>query len=476
MNKSSNRTTKSTHKSNKKRNKKSNKKLSKKHLIPKNKFHKQSTKSVINNKPNKKNKFSVQSSKGNKLTKNRKKLVAAGKSKTNPKNLIQQTPKKRSIQKLNARKNNKLARSRKKTEANKTEAKVKELVNRGKSRGFVTQDEILKYFPSIEKDLDLLEKIYDHLSEANIEVVESGDLLLAEGEVTPKELEEALKFDNIELPDSVQSYLREIGKVPLLTPEEEKELAKKIEAGDEQSRQKMIEANLRLVVSIAKRYVGRSKNLNLLDLIQEGNIGLTRAVDKFNYKKGFKFSTYATWWIRQAITRALADQGRTIRIPVHMVETIGKFQRARRMVLQNLGREPSAEEIAREMGKPLSEIRYLMQISQDTTSLNQPLGDDSNGGSEVSDFVADTKNISPDNYASRQLLKENLREVMSELTEREQRIIEMRFGLKDNIPHTLEEVGEAFNVTRERIRQIEAKTLDKIKSLQKTKKLQEFLE
>lgn len=368
------------------------------------------------------------------------------------------------------------SRKRKKSKKEELIKKMDELIERGRLRGFVTQDEILKYFPAVEKDLKLLEKLYDQLAEKNIEVVESGDLLMPQEEVSKKELEEALNFeDTAILPDNVQAYLREIGKIPLLTPEEERELAKRVAEGDEQARQKMIEANLRLVVSIAKRYVGRSSNLNLLDLIQEGNIGLSRAVDKFNFKKGFKFSTYATWWIRQAITRALADQGRTIRIPVHMVETISKYLKVRKNLTQTLGREPLPEEIALETGKPVEEILYLMKIAQDTTSLNQPVGDEEEGN-EVGDFVPDNKSLSPEQFASLQLLKEELKELMASLTEREQKIIEMRFGLKDGISHTLEEVGKAFNVTRERIRQIEAKTLERLKELEKAKKLKEFLE
>ena len=392
----------------------------------------------------------------------------------------QKTKKQKKIKKLKKkplkRKEKKIRKTKKGKSKEKVLEKINEIISRGKSRGFVTQDEILKYFPKIETDLKLLETLYDKLAEANIEVVESGDLLIPKEEISKKELEEALSFgEEITLPDNVQAYLREIGKIPLLTPEEEKELAKRVAEGDEQARQKMIEANLRLVVSIAKRYRDRSNSLNLLDLIQEGNIGLSRAVDKFNFKKGFKFSTYATWWIRQAITRALADQGRTIRIPVHMVETISKYLKVRKNLAQVLGRDPLPEEIALETGKSVEEILYLMKISQDTSSLNQPVGDEEEGN-EVGDFVPDNKSISPDKYASLGLLREEIKELMKDLPEREQKIIEMRFGLKDGISHTLEEVGKAFNVTRERIRQIEAKTLEKLRDVEKVKKLKEFLE
>lgn len=352
---------------------------------------------------------------------------------------------------------------------------IKMLIDRGKSRGFITQDEILKYFPRIEEDIEFLEKLYDSLAEANIEVIESGDLLIPEKEISDEELKDALKISGPSvLSGAVQSYLREIGKVALLSPEEERALAKKVSEGDEQARQQMIEANLRLVVSIAKRYIGRSSNLNLLDLIQEGNIGLSKAVNKFNYKKGFKFSTYATWWIRQAITRALADQGRTIRIPVHMVETITKYLKTRRSLAQALGRDPLPEEIASEMEKDVEEILYLMQISQSTSSLNQPLGDE-DGGSELADFISDTKTITPDNHATRELLKNELEKIMQELSKREREIIKMRFGLNDEMTHTLEEVGKAFGVTRERIRQIEAKTLEKLRDHAHSKRLKEFL-
>ena len=354
------------------------------------------------------------------------------------------------------------------------EKKVQELINRGKSRGFVTQDEILMYFPRVEENLALLDKLYDRLSAENIEIVESIDLLVDQKEVTDEELKHALDFSDYGgLSDAIQSYLREIGRIPLLTPKEERELAKRIAKGDEKARQRMIEANLRLVVSIAKRYVGRSRNLSLLDLIQEGNIGLSKAVDKFNYKKGFKFSTYATWWIRQAISRALADQGRTIRIPVHMVETITKFLKVKRRLAQQLGRDPTPEEIALEMGVDVDDILYLMRISQGISSLNQPVGDEE--GSELGDFISDNKSLSPENYAIQELLKKELSKVLDSLPEREREIIKTRFGLEDGIAHTLEEVGAMFNVTRERIRQIETKTLEKLKDDPEVKKLLEFL-
>jgi len=368
-----------------------------------------------------------------------------------------------------------IKKGKKPSKKGKVQEKINILIERGKSRGFITQDEILKYFPRIESDIKLLEKLYDALAGVNIDVVESGDLLIPEKEVSEKELKNALKVSGSRvLSGAVQSYLREIGKVSLLTREEERELAKKVDEGDEQARRKMIEANLRLVVSIAKRYIGRSRNLGLLDLIQEGNIGLSKAVDKFDYKRGFKFSTYATWWIRQAITRALADQGRTIRIPVHMVETISKYLKTRRALSQALGRDPLPEEIASEMGKEVDEILYLMTISQSTSSLNQPVGDE-DGGSQLGDFISDTKTITPDSHAARELLKSELAKIMSGLSDRERNIIKMRFGLEDEITHTLEEVGKAFGVTRERIRQIEAKTLEKLREHSQSNRLKEFL-
>jgi RNA polymerase primary sigma factor len=273
--------------------------------------------------------------------------------------------------------------------------------------------------------------------------------------------------------DPVQMYLKEIGKIPFITAEEEKELSKRIEKGDEEAKRKLARANLRLVVSIAKKYVGRSPNLTLLDLIQEGNLGLFRAVEKFDWRRGYKFSTYATWWIRQAITRALADQARTIRIPVHMVETISKYTQAKRRLLQDLGREPLPEEIAAEMGVEVDKVHHIMKISQETVSLETPVGDDEED-SILAEFVEDEKTVPPSLEAARTLLRERLKEILVDLTPREQKIISMRFGLEDGITHTLEEVGSEFGVTRERIRQIEAKALEKIREHRSLKKLKGY--
>ncbi len=349
---------------------------------------------------------------------------------------------------------------------------LEELTDRGRGRGFVTDTEVLHYFPHVEDDISFLEKIYDRLEEAGVKVVETTQLIeLPKEEISEKELEEATIGEH--LPDAVQMYLKEIGKTPLLTTEDERELAKKIEKGDEESRRKFIQANLRLVVSIAKRYVNRTPNLSILDLIQEGNIGLSRAVDKFDYRRGFKFSTYATWWIRQAITRALADQSRTIRIPVHMVETISKYTQAKRRLTQELGREPLAEEIAIEMSLPVDKIRHIQKISQDVVSLESPVGDDDED-STLSEFIPDEKNLTPSQVASQTLLRDRIREILIDLTPREQKILGMRFGLEDGVTHTLEEVGKEFGVTRERIRQIEAKALIRIKGHEKSHTLEGY--
>mgnify|MGYP001562697864 FL=1 len=349
---------------------------------------------------------------------------------------------------------------------------LEELIDRGKGRGFVTDNEVLKYFPHVEEDLSFLEEIYDKLEKANIKVIETNQLIeLPKEEISQKELE-GISFDT-ELPDAVQMYLKEIGQTSLLTTEEERELAKKIEKGDEVSRRRFIKANLRLVVSIAKRYVNRTPHLSILDLIQEGNIGLSRAVDKFDYRRGFKFSTYATWWIRQAITRALADQSRTIRIPVHMVETISKYTQAKRRLLQELGREPLPEEIAIEMNLSVDKIHHIQKISQDVVSLESPVGDDDED-STLSEFIPDERNLTPAQSASQTLLRNRIKDILVDLTPREQKILGMRFGLEDGVTHTLEEVGKEFGVTRERIRQIEAKALTRIKNHEKSHTLEDY--
>lgn len=352
--------------------------------------------------------------------------------------------------------------------------RLNELVTRGRVRTFVTDAEVLNYFPDIEKNLSFLETVYDRLEKEGIRIQTATNVFTKKesDEISADELKDATRIDQT-LPDAVQMYLKEIGRTALLNSKEEKELAKRVEEGDETARKKLIQANLRLVVSIAKRYVNRSPHLSILDLIQEGNIGLSRAVDKFDYKKGFKFSTYATWWIRQAITRALADYSRTIRIPVHMVETITKYTQVKRRLMQELGREALPEEIATEMGMPVEKIHYIQKISQEVISLEAPVGDDDED-SMLSDFIKDEQSMSPDQLANHALLKDYIKEILVDLTEREQKILAMRFGLDDNISHTLEEVGKVFGVTRERIRQIEAKALDKIRAHHKIKKLEGY--
>ena len=349
--------------------------------------------------------------------------------------------------------------------------KLQEFLKKGKERGFVTVSGILYFFPEAEKDLPGLEKLYAELERSDIQVKESRSFLERDKETLKSRLRKT-GVDDVKI-DPVQLYLKEIGKTAFLTAEEEKDLAKKIEKGDEEAKKKLARANLRLVVSIAKRYIGKSPNLTLLDLIQEGNLGLFRAVEKFDWRRGYKFSTYATWWIRQAITRALADQARTIRIPVHMVETISKYTQVRRRLLQDLGREPLSEEIAAEMGLEVSKIHHIRKISQETVSLETPVGDDEED-SVLAEFIEDEKTVSPSAQAGRNLLKERLKEVLVDLAPREQKILSMRFGLDDGITHTLEEVGQEFGVTRERIRQLEAKALEKIRQHEKLKKLKGY--
>ncbi|MFA5047853.1 MAG: sigma-70 family RNA polymerase sigma factor [Patescibacteria group bacterium] len=361
------------------------------------------------------------------------------------------------------------------------EEDIAKLIKNGRMRGFVTEQEMLMALPELEEYVERYEELLDLLDDINIAVKENvGMLILGGGKniepvkpgKTPAKIKLAEHLDLGDISaDSIQMYLREIGKVPLLTSEEEISLAKRIERSDVEARQKLIKANLRLVVSIAKKFTG--KNLSLLDLIQEGNIGLFRGVDKFDYHKGYKFSTYATWWIRQAITRSLADQSRTIRIPVHMVENINKFQQVERRLVQDLGREPLPEEIAAEMGEELEKVNHIIKISQETISLGTPVGDDSED-SILEDFIEDQKTVTPDRAAALQILRDYVKEVISELTPREQKVLEMRFGLKDGVAHTLEEVGKEFDVTRERIRQIEAKALEKIEKIKGIEKLRDF--
>ncbi len=347
--------------------------------------------------------------------------------------------------------------------------KLEPLIKKGKQRGFVTLSEILFFFPGVEKDIKGLEKLYEDLEKEGIEVKEAKELL-----DTGKAAKERPPKTPLRLKiDPIQMYLKEIGALSFVTADEEKELAKRIEKGDEEAKNKLMRANLRLVVSIVKRYFGRSPNLTLLDLIQEGNIGLRRAVEKFDWRRGYKFSTYATWWIRQAITRALADQARTIRIPVHMVETISKYSQVRRRLLQNLGREPLPEEIAAEMGIEVNKVHHIMRISQETVSLETPVGEDEED-SVLAEFIEDEKAPPPSLEAARTLLRERLKEILVDLTPREQKILEMRFGLEDGITHTLEEVGQVFSVTRERIRQIEAKALERIREHRSLKKLKGY--
>ncbi|MFH1392535.1 MAG: sigma-70 family RNA polymerase sigma factor [bacterium] len=350
-----------------------------------------------------------------------------------------------------------------------TQEKIDDLVKRGRQRGFITEAEILHLAPNIEQDIKGLEKLYEILEQANVKVMTGDEKLDEKSKEEKKDPFSLAAFTG----DSVQIYLREIGKVPLLKSEEEVSLAKRIERGDKSAKHKLTEANLRLVVSIAKRYVGRSKNLTLLDLIQEGNMGLFRAVEKFDYKKGYKFSTYATWWIRQAITRALADQARTIRIPVHMIETINKLSKVNRRLVQELGREPLPEEIASEINLPLEKVHHILKISQDTISLETTIGDEEDGTS-LSEFIEDHETISPHQSASQKILKKHIGEVLRALNPREQKILKMRFGLEDGIVHTLEEVGQKFGVTRERIRQIEAKALERIQGQKGLEKLKGY--
>jgi len=357
--------------------------------------------------------------------------------------------------------------------AQEQENKSRRLIHKGEERGYITYSEILREFPNIENDLMFLDDLYKNLSQRGVDVLEGGGLL----DVNADENEYKYNYGGKSSSqyDSIQIYLKEIGQYPLIQASEEKDLAKRIEAGDDEARKLLARANLRLVVSIAKKYVGRSPDLTLLDLIQEGNLGLFKAVDKFDWTKGYKFSTYATWWIRQAITRALADQSRTIRVPVHMVETIAKYKQVYRRLSQDLGRDPMPEEIAVEMGLDIEKIYQIEKIDQNTVSLESPVGSDGEDDkSTLGDFLADDKIMTPDQEASQRILKDQVLEILNDLSEKERRILELRHGLADGVQHTLEEVGKKFGVTRERIRQIEAKAHEKIRQHEKSGRLKNY--
>ncbi|MBW7473691.1 RNA polymerase sigma factor RpoD [Paenibacillus oenotherae] len=361
----------------------------------------------------------------------------------------------------------------------KLELVKEQLIEHGKKRSSLTYKEIMEKLSPFDQDPEQIDEFFEQLDEIGIEVVnENDDHPITRGEDQEREHDEFSFDDDLALPpgikinDPVRMYLKEIGRVPLLSADDEIELAKRIEHGDEEAKRRLAEANLRLVVSIAKRYVGRG--MLFLDLIQEGNMGLIKAVEKFDFTKGFKFSTYATWWIRQAITRAIADQARTIRIPVHMVETINKLVRVSRQLLQELGREPSPEEIAAEMDLSTEKVREIMKIAQEPVSLETPIGEEDD--SHLGDFIEDQEALAPADAAAYELLKEQLEDVLDTLTEREENVLRLRFGLDDGRTRTLEEVGKVFGVTRERIRQIEAKALRKLRHPSRSKRLKDFLE
>ena len=353
---------------------------------------------------------------------------------------------------------------------------IRSLIENGKANGKLTTSEINDALEQLDFDVEKVDKLYDTLESLNIDIVDDIDLSDLEGKDFDSEHDEddesLLSVDGINIDDPVKVYLKEIGRVPLLTPEEEVELAERMAKGDPAARKRLSEANLRLVVSIAKRYVGRG--MQFLDLIQEDNLGLIKAVEKFDHTKGFKFSTYATWWIRQAITRAIADQARTIRIPVHMVETINKVKKVSSQLLHKNGHDPSAEEIAEELDMPIDKVREIMRVAQEPVSLETPIGEEED--SHLGDFIEDSDAPAPADAASHTLLKEQLEDVLSTLTPREKKVLELRFGLEDGRNRTLEEVGKEFNVTRERIRQIEAKALRKLRHPSRSKRLKDFLD
>ncbi|MBP7845934.1 MAG: sigma-70 family RNA polymerase sigma factor [Candidatus Pacebacteria bacterium] len=399
------------------------------------------------------------------------------------KKVLKKKPAKKAVKKVVKRAVKKPAVKKEKGNKNLTPNQKKELemlkranslVTKGKKRGFITYDEILKELPDIESDILLLDELYEKLASAGVDVLEGGNLLDIDANTKASDL--GLSRDSSSY-DSVQMYLKEIGQFSLITAAMEKDLARRIEAGDPEAKNLLVRANLRLVVANAKKYAQRSADLTLLDLIQEGNLGLFKAVEKFDWRKGYKFSTYATWWIRQSITRALADQSRTIRIPVHMVETISKYKQVVRRLSQELGRDPLAEEVATEMGLDIEKIRTIESINQDTMSLEAPIGDDSGDDKSTrGEFIPDDKILRPDQESSRRILQDQIKAVLDELNPKERKILEMRYGLTDGIQHTLEEVGQEFGVTRERIRQIEAKVHDKLRAHERIARLKNYFD
>ncbi len=419
------------------------------------------------------------SAKTNRLKK--KKIIVKKVTKKQPKRKVVKKTKAKPIKKKQPvkKKSTKTSKIKKTTRRKSSELKLLEMreksnkiIEKGKKRGFVTYNEIIKVFPDIESNISFLDELYDKFAVSGVDVLEGGNLLDIDNDIDKL----VLKYSkSSQTHDSIQMYLKEIGQYSLINASEERELARRIEKGDSEAKNLLARANLRLVVSIAKKYVGRSSDLTLLDLIQEGNLGLFKAVEKFDWTKGYKFSTYATWWIRQSITRALADQSRTIRIPVHMVETISKYKQVARRLSQDLGRDPLIEEIATEMGLEIEKIHIIEKINQDTVSLEQPIGDDDDKSTR-GEFISDDKILKPDQDSSRRILSDQIREVLSNLSDKERKILELRYGLNDGIQHTLEEVGTEFGVTRERIRQIEAKVHEKLRNNEKIARLRNYFD
>ncbi|MFH7882397.1 MAG: sigma-70 family RNA polymerase sigma factor [Candidatus Aenigmatarchaeota archaeon] len=364
-----------------------------------------------------------------------------------------------------SKKNKKLATKKQRKSRKKAlfEAKIKELIRRGKGRGFVTEKEILELFPKIDEDIELLEKIAEELDLVGIEIKSSGELWGLNDDLDEESISEDIQklTEEEALAPHIQQYLKEINKIPLLTPEEEKELAKRAAQGDEEARERLIKSNLRLVFSIAKKYYGRSKKLSFMDLVQEGTLGLIKAIDRFDWRKGFKLSTYATWWIRQAITRAMADHARTVRLPVHIIEQLYRLNKIKKRLTEELGREPTPEELAQECRIPERKLHKLLKLTYDVTSLEKPIGE---GETELKELIKDDRAFSPEKEASLEVLRKRLLEAIEDLPPKEKRIIMLRYGLEDGIMHTLEEIGKIFGITRERVRQLEIKALERLKN------------